>query len=92
MKVAKKSKKGKGKDKSGERERKHCTHCGRDGHEKTFCHKLLVEEKEKAIKAEKAAATAALLPPTTSKALPANANANVAMAAANLVNTDRDAP
>src|SRR5712672_4217266 len=92
VKAAKKSEKGKGKDKSGERERKHCTHCGRDGHKKTFCHKLLVEEKEKAIKAEKAAATAALLPPTTSKALPANANANVAMAAANLANTDRDAP
>jgi len=54
MKVAKKSKKGKGKDKSGERERKHCTYCGHDGHEKTFCHKLLVEEKEKAIKAKKA--------------------------------------
>jgi len=78
VKAAKKIEKGKGRDRSGER--KHCTHCGRDGHEKTFCHKLLVEEKEKAIRAEKAAAAAAVPSPTPSKALSANANANVAMA------------
>src|SRR5882757_4240315 len=81
-KVAEKTKE---KDKSGEKG-KHCTYCGRDGHEKFYCYKLQQDEKEKASKVA-AAATAAAAPPP-----PANADANAATAAANLAKTDAGAP
>src|SRR5712671_3042084 len=88
MKAAKKAAdKGKEKDKVGEKDKKHCTHCGCDGHEKYYCFKLQ-DEKEKAAKAKKAAAAAATAPSSsaTGKAPPANDTSD-ATATANLAKT-----
>jgi len=88
MKAAKKAAdKGKEKDKVGEKDKKHCTHCGRDGHKKYYCFKLW-DKKEKAAKAKKAAAAAAMAPSSSAagKVPPAN-NTSDATAAANLAKT-----